>query len=283
MNKSFLDRWCASIPGLIKVAEGHWRSKTLGDPVSYPEDDLALLAEIEPNSYWFNHRNRAIEAVMRRFPPNGTAFDIGGGNGYVSQHLCRVGFDCIVVEPDPNGSATARMRKVATVEAAFQELAIPSASLPAIALFDVLEHIADEGTALAGLYASLAPSGRAYVAVPAYRWLWSAEDRHAGHFRRYTRRSLARALRRAGFEVEFSTYLFGVLVPAVLLLRALPSWLGSRQGGGAQSAADHALPDSAIGQFVGRRLQSELARLQAGATVLMGTSVLAVARRRDAT
>ena len=66
------------------------------------------------------------------------------------------------------------------------------------------------------------------MTVPAYQWLWSDDDELSEHRRRYTVSGLRRVAARAGFTVEYATYMFWPLPPPIALLRALPSRLGLR-------------------------------------------------------
>ena len=56
---------------------------------------------------------------------------------------------------------------------------------------DVLEHIADDRGELARAERLLRPGGYLAVVSPAYPYLFTEFDRAIGHYRRYTRRSLA--------------------------------------------------------------------------------------------
>jgi hypothetical protein len=62
--------------------------------------------------------------------------------------------------------------------------------------------------------------------VPAYNLLWSNEDEDAGHFRRYTLKSLSSLLEGCGFKIIFGSYIFSFLPLPILLFRSLPSRLG---------------------------------------------------------
>jgi hypothetical protein len=66
--------------------------------------------------------------------------------------------------------------------------------------------------------------------------LWSQADELAGHSRRYSRTGLTSELARAGFEVRSCGYAFGMLVPAVGILRALPYRFGMRRSPDRESA-----------------------------------------------
>jgi SAM-dependent methyltransferase len=56
---------------------------------------------------------------------------------------------------------------------------------------DVLEHIADDTTEARHAAEHLRPGGTLVVLAPAHQWLYSPFDKAIGHFRRYSRASLA--------------------------------------------------------------------------------------------
>jgi SAM-dependent methyltransferase len=267
-----MEDWCARVPGLRKRGDGTW---TLGgsSEISYPVGGHASIAHIEETSFWFNHRNAVIAAAVRRFPPPGLLFDIGGGNGYVSMGLRQAGVACAVIEPGPVGAANAARRGFPVVQAPFQDLQVPSDSIPAAGLFDVLEHIPDDGAVLANLWRVLKPDGRIYIAVPAYQGLWSTEDDHAGHLRRYTLPQLEARLSAAGFVPEYSTYFFRPLILPICLLRALPYRLGMTAAN--NPAEDHAPPP----RWFSHLLEIEREHIASGGRFRFGASCLAVARK----
>lgn len=69
---------------------------------------------------------------------------------------------------------------------------LPSdARFDAILYVDVLEHVRDDAAELVAAAGALSPGGALIVLAPAHGWLYSPFDRAIGHYRRYTRRSLA--------------------------------------------------------------------------------------------
>lgn len=272
--------WAERVPQLERVSPEHWRSGADSE-VSYPSSGHATLARIEADSYWFNHRNDLISAVVKRFPPDGPMFDVGGGNGYVGLGLRDVNVASVVVEPGEQGVATSLDRGLPVIEAAFHHLDIPANSLPAAGLFDVLEHIEDDEGALVALYESLEPGGMLYVSVPARNALWSAEDEFAGHYRRYSLPHLKRVIAEAGFAIEYGTYFFGVLTAPVFLMRSVPSRLGakSKMNDAAAVERQHTMPAGALGGIFRRSFSRELATILRGGVIHSGTSCLVAARK----
>ena len=141
---------------------------------------------------------------------------------------------------------------------------IADASIPAAGLFDVLEHIQDDRGALTNLHRVLQPGGRLYIAVPAYNFLWSGEDDHAGHFRRYTLNLLRQRLVEAGFTVDYGTYFFLILLLPVFLLRALPAKFGISIVN--DPGQDHAAPVGFVSRLLKRSFAWERRRIEAGKT-----------------
>jgi SAM-dependent methyltransferase len=234
--------------------------------------------DIEDRSFWFAHRGAAIVKVAQRLPPDGCVFDVGGGNGYVSRALRSAGFDAIVIEPGPDGARAALGRGLTPVVNATTETAgFRPGGMPAIGLFDVLEHVEDHVGLLVHLRDLLRPGGRIYVTVPAYQWLWSVDDVQAQHFRRYTTKTLRHVMEKAGFAVEFSSYLFRPLPLPILLVRSLPSRLGRRNEEGSRSG-EHTAPSGFAGRVFSWALDRELRRLGKG-RVRFGSSVLMVASK----
>ena len=210
--------------GLVEIEPGLWQGASEGR-ISYPPGAHDACLELEAGSYWFEHRNACILAAVRRFPPQGVLFDVGGGNGYVAQGLVDAGFETVVVEPRASGARNARRRGLEPVVCATLEAAFRPGALPAVGLFDVLEHVDDDLGFLRRIGERLVPHGRLYVTVPALTWLWSPQDEQAGHVRRYSRRGLVDALTRTGFEVEAASSFFAPLILPILLFRVLPGRL----------------------------------------------------------
>ena len=264
-------------PALHRDARGYWTGGPAPD-VSYPDEGTEFCFALENESFWFAHRNRVILEAVRRAPPAGALYDVGAGNGFVTAALLGAGYDAIAIEPDPRGAGNSVSRGVPTVLGTLQSAEFREGSAGGIGLFDVIEHVEEDEAFLTSMRAYLPPRGCLYITTPAYRWLWSDEDRTAGHFRRYTLRALAGLLGRAGFDIEYTTYFFALLPLPVFLVRTLRSR-------GASSAATpdpagHRAGGSWMRRLVLAGLQPEVLLVRRGWTIPFGASCLAVARAR---
>lgn len=264
---------------LLEPEPGRWLARG-GDAVSYPESGHDTLFEIEDRSWWFRHRSACIVAAVRRSPPVGTIVEIGGGNGVVSAALSAAGFSTLLVEPGAAGIRNARRRGLEPViQASFHAAGLRPGSLPAIGLFDVLEHLPDDTAFLRDLRTALAPDGHLYLTVPAHRVLWSPEDVAAGHQRRYGTRMLRRRLGAAGFQVEKMTQIFWPLPLPILLARSLAARIGWREDRGAAArTAEYVAPGPLVELLVRAALAPERALVARGWGSPLGSSLLAVAR-----
>jgi SAM-dependent methyltransferase len=261
--------------------DGLWAARTVSD-VSYPDSGNEFCFAVEESSFWFRHRNNCILELMKSLPPPGAFFDVGGGNGYVARAIQNAGLETILIEPGLSGAKNALKRGVLNVvRATLEDAAFLPEVLPAVGLFDVVEHIQEDRAFLTGISRLMTPGGRVYLTVPAFRWLWSGEDEEAGHWRRYTLQSVSKTLTHAGFEVEFATYFFGFLPLPILLFRALPHRIGFARTKGADGAArsDHELNSSLANRILQKLMRRELLNIAAGRPCSVGGSCLVVARK----
>lgn len=270
------DLWRPPSP-ILEHREGIWQPNNVST-VSYPEDGNESCFQVEDGSYWFAHRNRCILATMKNFPPQGTVYDIGGGNGFVAMGMQGAGHDVALMEPGSGARNAVRRGVRKVIRATLADSGLQPQSMAAAGAFDVVEHIEDDVGFLKEIKNALEPGGRFYCTVPASNLLWSDEDIQAGHFRRYTGDSLTKAVESAGMEVEYVTRMFAWLVLPVLALRVLPFRMrGSRKRDLSNVQSDHSLPAFMKG-VVGIMHEWELSRIRAAKAVFPGTSLLCVAR-----
>lgn len=180
--------------------------------------------DLEENHWWFRGRRRIIEAVLKTIFPRRVAYacDIGCGAGENLPLLAEVAHDVCGLEMSHAAAARARRNYPAfsITEGIFPDV-IPAGTFDLVTLFDVLEHIEDDGAALASIRERLAPGGLLMLTVPAHPFLWSAHDDIVHHKRRYTKHTLNAALRAAGFAPIRVTYFNALLFIPTVLFRLL--------------------------------------------------------------
>lgn len=266
---------------LMPDTSGIWFARDQAK-VSYPSNGNESCAAIEDASYWFRHRNDVITHLVSKLSPNATFVDIGGGNGCISNALQCAGIDVALLEPGPFGARQAKQRGIKTViQSTLENAGFTRNSLPSAGLFDVLEHIQTDVEFLQTIHRHLQPSGLLYLTVPAYEFLWSKDDTYAGHFRRYTTRSLSARLEEAGFKMIFCSYLFSFLVPPIFLLRSIPSRFGFRKPvTSATTEREHSMSAGLAGTILRKCLDVELNRIRTGRRIPFGSSCIAVAMKQ---
>lgn len=243
---------------------------------SMDDERFPVMARLERDHWWFRaKRTLVLDELRRHGVTAGAAADLGCGTGAMVGDLLQAGFapvtgtdlsrDALVLAAGATGASWASSRA--------EHLPFADRSFRAVTSLDVIEHLDDDVAALREYRRVVEEDGLVIVAVPAYRWAWSDHDVALGHRRRYTSRSLRRAVEAAGLRVERVTYFHAWLVPPALLLRRTP--LRRLLRGSAEEAS-----------FVGPRANALLRgvsgaerRVLRRADLPAGLSVLAVARR----
>lgn len=146
---------------------------------------------------------------------SGSILEIGSGAGTYSKKLLRDFPDSRITlsDIDPQyvdmlekrfGGSTVSVRTLDL--GAAQDFATLTEQFDSVIALNVLEHVADDCGALRSVRGVLAPQGRVVLLVPAHPALYNGIDKAIGHYRRYTRRSLAQVVDRAGFTMERQFY-----------------------------------------------------------------------------
>jgi SAM-dependent methyltransferase len=132
----------------------------------------------------------------------------------------------------------------------------------------ILEHLRQLDWYLVELHRVLRPGGTLFVFVPTFEILWTSLDDEVEHVRRFTRRTLADALARAGFELKSLRYFDSLGFIAALAVRLLESFGLFRYSVGSISFYDKTL-------FPFTRLSDRFL------SDVMGKNLIAVSRKRE--
>lgn len=159
---------------------------------AYAGGELALFAKaVNWKRYWFGKIRRLLI---------GDVVEVGSGIGANAPLWAEAHFDTwLCLEPDAAlaaqipGYLPAGDRRFRASQGTIADLD-PAPRFQAILYIDVLEHIENDGAEMQAAALRLAPGGRIIVLAPAHPWLYTPFDQAIGHFRRYTRQTLAAAV-----------------------------------------------------------------------------------------
>lgn len=157
--------------------------------------------------------------IAKQIPVEGRILELGSGDGLQTSKIISPQGRFICIE---QSLIQAQSLKSLGYQVS-QDLTAHIASNSSV-LFSLncLEHIEDDLGILRTIHECLAPAGRVVLYVPALPMLFSNMDRHVGHYRRYTRKSLSAALFQAGFQVRSFEYVDSIGVITSLIYRFLP-------------------------------------------------------------
>lgn len=138
--------------------------------------------------------------------------EVGSGIGNMSDHIIDAGRERVVLtDIDEFYRGRLRDRFASRPEVRVDALMLPDAQaktqfagerLDTVVALNVVEHIEDDVGALRTMRDVVHPGGRVVILVPALQAIFGSLDEDLGHFRRYSRRTLADAFRQAGLQLE---------------------------------------------------------------------------------
>lgn len=244
----------------------------------YDASHYHVLAELESRNFWFRARNALVMHVLRRYAPSMQRFlEIGCGTGYVLNGVSEAFPRAEVMGSEifVEGLRHAAERLGSAHLLQMDARAIPYAgSFDVVAAFDVIEHIEEDRRVLSEMHRALVDDGVLVLTVPQHPWLWSAQDEHAHHVRRYTRGELVEKVKDAGFEVLKVTSFVTGLLPVMML---------SRMRKPDPDVAPDPFREFQIPGWLDRLLYAvmsvDVALVKLGITLPLGGSLLLVARK----
>jgi SAM-dependent methyltransferase len=162
----------------------------------------------QPDYWWYRARAHLLEVALGDYLGSPQRMlDVGSADG-PSVAWMRGDHRRTAIDVDPRG-----LKPGEGVCASAMALPFGDETFDVVGAFDVLEHCDPEAQAVLELTRVLRPGGRLLMSVPAYAWAWTDHDRQAGHYRRYTRTRLVRAIEGGGLVVQRATYGFGGVFP----------------------------------------------------------------------
>lgn len=184
-----------------------------------------ILYRIEETHWWHSARRAIVlDWIRNRYAGRDdlVILDAGCGTGHLLQQLRTLGH-AEGVDISDEALDFCRKRGLDNVRKAdVNDLPFAGDTFDMVTALDVIEHLDDDVGALREFRRVLKPGGRAFIFVPAHRWLWSLQDEVSHHRRRYTDATLRAAIEGAGLTVERQSYVSTFLLPVIFLGR---QWL----------------------------------------------------------
>ena len=159
--------------------------------------------------WWWRARERLVLRTLQELRPErnwGSILDVGCGDGLFFDRLMELG-DVDGVEMDPSAVADDRWRDRIQIRP-FDESFQPEKRYSLVLMLDVLEHFPEPSGSLRRAAELLEPGGVCLMTVPAFNLLWTSHDVLNHHYTRYTKRTLADLVRKAGLTTKRSHYFF---------------------------------------------------------------------------
>ncbi|QWV95139.1 class I SAM-dependent methyltransferase [Geomonas oryzisoli] len=174
---------------------------------------------------WETSRLDALQEILSEFlTPGMRVLDIGCGDGFVAESLCKEMPGIKITAVDTHLSdEQVRNFTVNKAEISFRKELPEQGRFDLALLLDVLEHIEEDAPFLKNVvHRYLASKGLVLVTVPAFQGLFSCHDTFLGHYRRYSLPQLLHLVEGAGLKVRRSGYLFStLLLPKLVLFKLL--------------------------------------------------------------
>ncbi|TSC89679.1 MAG: methyltransferase family protein [Parcubacteria group bacterium Gr01-1014_3] len=233
---------------------------------------------LEETHWWFTGRQKVISNMLNhKVIPRHVerALDVGCGTGFCTALVSKIADSvwCVEMADEMIGMLKKKDKNLNIIKGEWPDVEV-NQTFQFVTLFDSLEHIRDDRTALKKIESVLEPGGVMMVTVPAYKFLWSEHDTISHHQRRYTKKQMRAAISEAtGLTIVKMTYFNTFFFPPIALFRLIKNLFGIRTSGSDVFAMPKIL-NSVMGWLFG--LEGKLLRW---VSFPFGASLLCIARK----
>jgi len=243
------------------------------------QEEIETKAALEERHWWYRGRRRIVLDAIERLglPADARVLDAGCGSGAMLAQLRRFGA-VTGVDVNPTATECALERDVGPVQtASVERLPFADDEFDLLICLDVLEHVSDDGRALAELRRVSSAGGFLIATVPAYPALWSPHDEAAGHRRRYAAGELRTRAESEGWRAVSETGFNVFLLPLAACTRKLARIRHARP------RSDLLRTPHWLDPMLELPLKAEAAAIRRGKRFGVGLSLLAVFQNPDGT
>jgi SAM-dependent methyltransferase len=152
------------------------------------------------------HRLAMILRETSKLQPGARLLDAAVGLGQLAGRTRAQGHTVFGIDGAFAAALHSSRSGIPSVVGDLTSLPFRSGALDAITSGETLEHIDDDGAAVAELSRILRDGGTCIITVPALKALWSASDDYYEHRRRYSRAEIRRLLEKRSFSVRRASY-----------------------------------------------------------------------------
>lgn len=189
----------------------------------FDAQNFEKLTAVEASNFWFRARNQLIVWALKKYFCSAKNFlEIGCGTGYVlsgiQKFLPQLNLSGSEISCVGLNSAAKRINQAMLFQMDARKIPFVE-EYDVIGAFDVLEHIEEDELVLQQMYQAIKPGGGIIVTVPQHQFLWSQQDDHACHVRRYNVTDLKNKAMKAGFKIIKTTSFVSLLLPLMLVSR----------------------------------------------------------------
>jgi len=196
------------------------------DASGWSEDLTVFHEDTAGDDHYIDRASRqqaldSLFAYLRSATP--TVMDIGCSSGFMLRLLRERYPNATVLGADyicgPLYHLATQILGIPLFQFDLTRCPLPEASLDAVVLLNVLEHIEDDVAAIAHLFRILKPGGVAVIEVPAGPELFDVYDHQLMHHRRYRMPELVQKLEAAGLCAQQKSHLGCFLYPGFWIVK----------------------------------------------------------------
>ncbi len=196
--------------------------------------EYRIMHDMEQSYWWFVGKHFLVKTILETLSFNSARhdkiLDIGCGTGSTLQLLEKFG-SAYGMELSWEAIRFLRKRGLSLITQSDANRCLPfkNSTFSAITCLDVLEHLENDFNLLKEMMRVCKPGGHVIVTVPAFEILWSPHDVALHHNRRYTRKQMAKKVRKLNCNVIRSSYYNTALFLPILAVRKLKTLSANKQ------------------------------------------------------